>query len=632
MITLLHTDAGAGEIERAKKAAEAFGDRAVTRLSFDPGNPPDIEAGATVVAFMPDAALAVLLPVAATHGWRLGLLPHPDGRNARTGFGLASTVKEAVEDITGCDEEFQVDLLLCNERVVLNTVVIGDPFTGAMPGGSPEPKPGKPGWHGWISGLTRLVSSVFNAAPMPMKLLTAKERSFDTAALGVLVVEHGRSAVLSRRLLGDAPANDGMLHALVYAPRSVLQMLWFLFISAVLPRKDSDALPAFVGHIRTEGLTVTSPRPVGYTVDGVKDEAKEIVLTVRRQVLTLIPGRGLDVKEGSSEAKETVRMKGLLSSELMDATKARRLPWLYRATPEEFRNLFQQLRESAKASETYVTLMILSTILATFGLFADSTPVIIGAMILAPLMSPIMAMGMGLVRRGERGLLSSSVRSFLIGVGLALGCAVVMTLVTPLRTVNNEIGTRLNPTLLDMGVAVISGVAGAYAHARAEVAKSLAGVAIAVALVPPLAVAGVGIGWWDWGVFSGAGLLFVTNFAGMVLAASATFLVLGYSPYRFSRRGLAGAALATLAVSALLVPGFARMVDKHRVIDSLDGWRTNGVELRSVDLRYGKPVRVSATLLSDGSMDTEDIDRVKRAVSERLGREIVLEATVVLVR
>jgi uncharacterized hydrophobic protein (TIGR00271 family) len=644
VITLLH-QAGDDEtaakcVEALKRGADALGSGdegagagvgdagGVTAVVFDAASPPQIEAGATVVACVPDAVASVLLPIAAEAGWRLGLLPHPEGKQTRIGFGLASSIKDAAGDILKREDEVGVDLLLCNGRVVLNSVVVGDPLSGTMPEGSYAPTPG-----GALQRTVAFGRGMLNAVPSLMRLETAKEKKFEAAALGLVVVEHGRGAVLSRRLLGDAPADDGLLHALVYAPRSVLQMVLFAAVSLVTPQASAKRMPSFVGRISTERLKISGARAIGFSVDGRKDSADALELTVRRRALLLIPGRNLEFgSEAGAEPKEIFRVQGLLSADLIDPAKARRLPWLYRATPEEFKQLFQLLRESARASESYVALMALSTVLAVFGLFADSAPVIIGAMILAPLMSPIMAMGMGVVRRGEKGMLYEAVRSFGIGVGIALGVAVVLTLVTPLNTVNSEIGARLNPTLLDMGVAVISGIAGAYAHARAEVARSLAGVAIAVALVPPLAVAGIGIGWGDWEVFSGAGLLFVTNLAGMVLAAAGTFLLLGYSPYHFSRRGLAAAVLVATLVSAMLVPGFVRMVDKHRVIKSLDGWTVEGLEIRGVDIRAGRTARVSVTLVSDRPVTLEQIDAVKAKIAERLGREIVLEAGVVLVR
>lgn len=145
-------------------------------------------------------------------------------------------------------------------------------------------------------------------------------------------------------------------------------------------------------------------------------------------------------------------------------------------------------------------MMILSTLITAFGLYADSAPVIIGAMILAPLISPIVSFSMGLIRY-DSNLLKVSFKTILIGTFASLLFASFVSIIIPLKVVTSEISARLTPTLLDLGIAVASGVAAAFAHAKEGIAKSLAGVAIAVALVPPLVVAGVGIGWMDWDVF-----------------------------------------------------------------------------------------------------------------------------------
>ncbi|TVQ60449.1 MAG: TIGR00341 family protein [Phycisphaerales bacterium] len=594
---------------------------------FDPDAPPEIEAGATVVAYMSDALLARLLPIASERKWRVGLLPHPKMPQGRLGIGVAAKLEDAASDILSAEAESQVDLLYCNGEAVLNSVVIGDPFAeapGASGGGTVPDR---------VIGIFKLLGKLRAARPQRFKISTAKDKQLETLALGIVAVEHGRSALLSRRLLEDSSVNDGMLHALIYAPRSVLAMLRFQFGGMFMPRpREGRSLPPFVGHIKTESLKVTAARAVGYSIDGRSRSESEIELTVAKRAIWLVLGRHIETEETTQESKEVFRVSGLPTGDVLGEMKDRPLPWINHASPSEFKDLFQILRDNGRTSESYIILTVLSTLLATFGLFADSAPVIIGAMILAPLMSPIVAMGMGVLRRGEQVLLKESVKAFVIGVGLVLLCSILVAWLTPLRTVNDQITARLNPTLLDMGVAVFSGIAGAYAHARAEVARSLAGVAIAVALVPPLSVAGIGIGWWDWHVFSAAGLLFITNFAGMVLAAAGTFLALGYSPFTYSKRGLAASIATFIAVTLLLVPGFVRMVDEHRIIRQIDGYKWEGVELRDVRLRSGRPVHVSATVVAGGPVSAEQIETIKAELEDVIRRPIRFEATSAIFR
>jgi uncharacterized hydrophobic protein (TIGR00271 family) len=605
-----------------------FAETPTKPVEFDLENLPEVEDGSTIACFLSDADLRLLIPEASARRWRLGLLPHPEMRSARSGLGIASKLADAATDILETTDEIDVDILRCNERVVLNSLVIGDPIATAPALGSGD------GIGQRVRRLWRTLAFLTHTPPMRCTIESAKGQSVETAVLGVVVVEHGRSAVLSRRLIEDSALADGMLHCLIYAPRSILMMLWFTLRSALSSRSTSaKSLPSFVGHIKSESLAIKLQRPARASIDGERLEADEFTLSVDKGGLLLIPGRHLTLDTTAPDPKDVFRTKGVPTGDIIDTLSKRHLPWINRATTEEFRELFLILRDNARATESFVVLMVLSTMLAALGLFADSGPVIIGAMILAPLMAPIVALAMGVLRTSEKELLRNSLRSLAIGIGLALACTIVLTLLTPLRTINSEIGARLNPTILDMGIAMISGAAGAYAHARAEIAKSLAGVAIAVALVPPLAVAGIGLGWGEPSVFLGAGLLFLTNLAGMTLAAAGVFLLMGYSPFTYSRRGVLTLVVFALIVTALLVPSFAKMITEHRVLRALDGWESpSGVMVREIDISHGEPVRVSARLIDDDPIGTERLDEIKREIEERLGFEIELEARLGVLR
>jgi uncharacterized membrane protein len=206
----------------------------------------------------------------------------------------------------------------------------------------------------------------------------------------------------------------------------------------------------------------------------------------------------------------------------------------------------------------------------------------------------------------------------------------------PLENLTTEMQARLSPTLLDLSVAVISGVAGAYAHAKEEIAKSLAGVAIAVALVPPLSVAGIGVGWADWSMAKGAFLLFITNLVGISLAASATFLVLGFAPFTLARKGLAVSLLMMAVIIGPLYVAFADLVEQGRILQQIPVGRTElvgqPVRLRILEVRTGAPPLVRVVLSSSERLEVTHVDALKQLISERIGRRIALEAQVNLRR
>jgi uncharacterized hydrophobic protein (TIGR00271 family) len=187
------------------------------------------------------------------------------------------------------------------------------------------------------------------------------------------------------------------------------------------------------------------------------------------------------------------------------------------------------VRRDARPDTDFFIMMGLAATIATYGLLQGSAAVIIGAMLVAPLFTPILAGSLAIVQ-GDIRLVRLSLEAALKGIALAIGIAVVLTALSPLRTLTIEISSRTSPNLFDLAVALASGAAGAYAVARKDVATALPGVAIAAALVPPLCVIGVGIAIGDPRVTAGSILLFVTNLIAITLAGSITLLLLGFRP------------------------------------------------------------------------------------------------------
>ena len=181
-------------------------------------------------------------------------------------------------------------------------------------------------------------------------------------------------------------------------------------------------------------------------------------------------------------------------------------------------------------------------------------------MLLAPLMTPIVSLAMGILR-GNIDLFKNSIGKIVTGVIIALLSSALITFLFPHKPITAEMLARLNPTLLDLGVAIISGIAAAYSKSFKEIIQSLAGVAIAVALVPPLAVAGIGIGRWDFHFFYQAYLLFSTNLVGIIIAATFTFRVLGYSAVVRSRRSLGVVFIFLVLIAIPLYLSYSRIVE-----------------------------------------------------------------------
>ena len=171
-----------------------------------------------------------------------------------------------------------------------------------------------------------------------------------------------------------------------------------------------------------------------------------------------------------------------------------------------------------------IWILICSALLASIGLDTNSSAVIIGAMLVSPLMSPILGVGLSIAIH-DKELLFRSVRNLGIAVVLSLGASVLFFLLTPLTEATDEILARTYPTLLDVLVALFGGIAGIVSVSRSEKTSAIPGVAIATALMPPLCTAGYGIATAHWAYFFGAFYLFFIN---AVFISLATFLIAKY--------------------------------------------------------------------------------------------------------
>ena len=166
------------------------------------------------------------------------------------------------------------------------------------------------------------------------------------------------------------------------------------------------------------------------------------------------------------------------------------------------------LHRSPKEATGYWLQLVVAAGIATFGLVLGSTAVVIGAMLVAPLMGPIISFGMGLAIGSPFLVIRGAVRVTL-SVGVVVAFAAGVTRLLPFHEVNAEIAARTTPTALDLATAVFCAVAGVYAAMRpaSDVATTAAGTSIGISLVPPLCVTGYGIGTSAWPIASGASLL-----------------------------------------------------------------------------------------------------------------------------
>ena len=289
--------------------------------------------------------------------------------------------------------------------------------------------------------------------------------------------------------------------------------------------------------------------------------------------------------------------------------------------------------------ERFAVLLFLSTVIATYGVLGDSTATIIGAMIIAPLMIPIMGTAAGLVM-GDMGRAG---RSFLRVVGGVVGVVftawIIGSFLNPTvvsYTTNSAITGRISPSLTDLMIALASGAAGAFAMSRSDVADSLPGVAISISLVPPLCVVGIGLSGGEWSIASGAMLLFLTNFLSILLAGGGVLALLGLSAA--STRELTGStrrrAFISIAVGALLVAIPLAATSVRVATETTAELQTQKLAQLWLDETDYRLTRVDAdgqnlAVLINGSGDLPDLDELATDLQSAIGPTIKVVIRVV---
>jgi uncharacterized hydrophobic protein (TIGR00341 family) len=305
-----------------------------------------------------------------------------------------------------------------------------------------------------------------------------------------------------------------------------------------------------------------------------------------------------------------------------------------RAARSEIR---EELDSSATLNRNFVFLVALAALVAALGLIMDDVAVVIGSMVIAPLIGPVVASAFGIVT-ADSTLTLRGIRTELTGLFIALVIATVLGAVIPGQTLNlsEQVLLRTQPNLLNLVLALAAGTAAALS-VTGRASTALVGVMVSVALLPPVLVAGLAVGSWKLDLAAGAALLLTTNLAGIVLAGLVTFRMTGIKPgkwWQFARadrsvrRAVAGIAILLLLISVALVPPTLTSIHKitleTRVNEAVYNWRASSVELSRLSLEMtGNRTKVAVQLST-----TEPVPApVLEALFAKLGT-IIEEGTV----
>ena len=292
-------------------------------------------------------------------------------------------------------------------------------------------------------------------------------------------------------------------------------------------------------------------------------------------------------------------------------------------------DVIEKRRDECAMSEHYLFMTAMSAGIAVIGLLQSSTAVVIGAMLLSPLMGPIMGLGFAIAISDYQWLKQSTLSLFWGSIMAVFLCS-LLVFFSPITTITPEIAARTQPNLFDLLVALFSGLAGAYAMIRGR-ANAIVGVAIATALMPPLAVVGFGLATFNWTVFSGALLLYVTNLVTIALTAWALAKLYGFRGSLSQRQSQFQNSVIILVFIALAVPlalslrtiaweANAQRIVREEITQAFEGTG----RLNELDIAFSEEaIGITATMFSpEYRADAETI--IADALTKRLDREVEL--------
>ncbi len=544
-------------------------------------------------------------------------------------FDLSSDLEEAFR-FALIPSERKIDMFYCNDTLVLDDVRIGNASLLKSFEYSYDKEP-------FLSRLKQLWKQRKNRELLrhhKFNITIDKKDEKHLSAVGAIALDYDNRSWMASLLKPTLSGGDGKQVLAILSPTSLFQYyisqpLSMLFATIT----GSQKLPISLGYIKSKEVFIEcEDAELEVLIDDTKLLKTPVRLHTDEAVLAFSAGDDFWKRQGQTKSdRNSIKLDGIPRDDEQIDYLSSGLPLFEHASREQYASLFASLREDARLSSIFITLLILATMIATLGLFINSGSVIIGAMLLAPLMQPIVSLSMGALRQ-DMSLQKSAAKTIIVGVVVAILSSMFIALFVPIERLTSEMAGRLSPTILDLFVAIVSGIAAAYVKNNEKILSSLAGVAIAVALVPPLAVAGIGLGWGEFHMFLSAFLLFATNLVGIVLAAAATFMILGYSPIKVAQKALLIWFIIVVLVSIPLYSSFSRMQENARIQNILTEtyFTIHGkqLELSHVEILYHKAKpQVRCEVISNKVLNDKDKAYLKDVISKSIGKDVEIVAT-----
>ncbi len=567
--------------------------------------------------------ISELISIAYRYSFSVGVVPMPSNKEQIKNIHGSNDYHTNIEIALGDDGKF-IDLVEVNGELMYSQGIVGRaPLLG---------RASRKARSSFFQGVIYAIKEFFSIQLQKFEITTENGKTITTAGSGLVILNHTRSSLLSKIFDCNQSMRDGEITVVIISPFSIFEYI-HLLSSIFITSKKKKMLPKAIGYVKSKSVEIKAGRSKRLFFDNGESVPLPITCKIIPEALKLSASDEFwEHNEKKASTKETIKTDNLPDKNEVEKYVSKHIPFFTFASEERFKDLFQLLRLDAKVNQSYLFLMILSTLLATIGLFSNSTAVVIGAMLIAPLMTPIVSLSMGLLR-AESGMIQDSLIKILIGISVALAASSFLTFLLPYSELTTEMSARINPTLLDLGVAIVSGVAAAYSKSFKEIMQNLAGVAIAVALVPPLATAGIGLGNGDIFVFLGAFLLFFTNLVGITIAAVVTFQLLGFSNVLKSKKSVAFIFVLLMIVSFPLYVSYDKIIQKYQIATMLKEHRflvnDKYVIISDAKVNFHGDIKIlDLHLLVRESLSREDFQELKSDIQQLFNAKLQVKARV----
>jgi uncharacterized hydrophobic protein (TIGR00271 family) len=305
---------------------------------------------------------------------------------------------------------------------------------------------------------------------------------------------------------------------------------------------------------------------------------------------------------------------------------------------ERQKKVTEEIKEKSKPDLNFVLLTVFSTIIVALGLIIDNVAVVIGGMIISPLLWPILALALAIIK-GNVKQLKRAIFTILKSTLIICLVAFIIGLFSPYLGESHEVLLRTKPTLFELFIALAAGFIGTFAVAHPKLSGALAGVVAAVALVPPLAVMGILFAEKSFVLATGAALLYFTNFIAITLAAVILFLLVGVKfPKRETSKNIAVSNISWFVVFLILVTVPLTLVmrgvlqeNKEMTIikEVIEEYIVNTkITHLSID-RQGDMVIIQTILQSPDELTSLHVNRLSDILVEKLDASVNLKINVV---